>query len=406
MIQTIVIEAVRTCNLRCRYCYYINEQTKNYGKRISPKLVSELYRTYSEYAVGRVDHATFSWHGGEPLLLGRKYFGELLELQRDFFPEGFIQNCVQTNGTLVDEEWLDFFEKYHVDIGISLDLDASQHDKNRPTASGGGSYVQVKEAIRLIQKRGRDVGVLAVVTEDVDGEVALQNLENLGVHSFDVLLPMSNHALRRLQGERADQEATAVCRSLRSLFEAWVQRDDPDVRIRLFEALISNALGVISDFPYTGPRAQSMAQLVIVETDGELCLEPEFGEIDRFKHGHEYQLGLNVASPNFTFTRAQNVLKARIDDRGFSSLPRECEFCSVKAICRGSHPGSRFDDRDQSFDHKSVHCQTMHRLCTDTAALLGANGLLHELPDISSGQFAEENNPTYAINGNSLGDAR
>ncbi|MGH8604650.1 MAG: hypothetical protein ACREXR_18260 [Gammaproteobacteria bacterium] len=117
-------------------------------------------------------------------------------------------------------------------------------------------------------------------------------------------------------------------------------------------------------------------QLVILETDGELCIEPEFATIDRYGIGSEYQLGENVLQPGFRFDKVERILRDRIEARRLAKLPSECAACHVRSICRGGHPGTRYDDRDRS--HASAHCTTMYALSLDVAKYLSDNGYEEE----------------------------
>jgi uncharacterized protein len=109
MINTLVLKSIRACNLRCPYCYYINEQTEKYGLAIKEELLGRLYSAFSTYIADKLKEVYLIWHGGEPLLLGRQRFQRFLNLQKDFFPPDVVRNAVQTNGVLVDDNWLDFF---------------------------------------------------------------------------------------------------------------------------------------------------------------------------------------------------------------------------------------------------------------------------------------------------------
>jgi radical SAM protein with 4Fe4S-binding SPASM domain len=129
--------------------------------------------------------------------------------------------------------------------------------------------------------------------------------------------------------------------------------------------MILNALGVHRPFANAGGSQETLSAVAVVETDGELCMDVEFGEIDRHGVGAEYRLGLNVNDDQFSFERAQEALSARIKSDGLAALPDECQCCPARSLCRGSHPGSRYDDVDRSFNHRSVYCEAMYDLSTE-----------------------------------------
>ena len=371
MISTLVIKAIRACNLRCPYCYYINDQTPHYGLVISAECIERLYESYAAYADGRLEAVNLIWHGGEPLMLGRRRFQHFLDLQRQYFRETTVLNRLQSNGIMIDDAWADFFEANSIDVGISLDGPPEVHDRMRVNAKGEGSFAEVSRAIRLLQERGRPAGVLAVATADADGAAVLDCFTALGVEACDLLIPMTNHGIQR-RGKPIDMAEVGT--QLRAAFRKWITDDDPSLRIRLFEALFMNALGGRQNCANAGARAEDNCQYVVVETTGDICMDTEFAEIDRFGLGKEYYTGLSVLDPDLSFAQAEAVVRERFLSRGLDRLPDECQRCPVRSVCRASHPASRFDDRDGSYNHRSAYCEAMYPLCHDVVDYLAANG--------------------------------
>src|SRR5215212_1695357 len=195
MIHLVVIKAIRACNLRCPYCYYINEDTPNYGSIISDDTLSKLYEHVATY-IGPQGRFAFIWHGGEPLMLGRKRLQKFIDLQQRYFSKGQVENLLQTNGVLVDQEWVDFFKQNDIGVGLSLDGTKNTHDSRRVTRSGRGTYDDVVRALQLFRANGLEAGVLAVADGDADGYETLRHFQALGIKSCDFLLPMSNNALQ------------------------------------------------------------------------------------------------------------------------------------------------------------------------------------------------------------------
>ena len=396
MISSLVIKTIRACNLRCDYCYYINSDTQSYGLRIERSTVERLYEAYAEYADGKLDEALFIWHGGEPLLLGKRYFRTLLELQKEHFREVRIVNGVQTNGVLVDDEWIDLFSEFGVGVGVSLDGLRDTHDRHRLTVKGAGTYDAVLNAIKLLRSRKIEVGVLAVANEELQAEEFIRLMRDLQVSACDLLLPMTNHALNRRSTHAVDMSAIGAM--LRKAFDAWTTDDNPSPRIRLFEGLIQNALGLDPVFANVGGNAEKISSVAVVETDGGLCMDTEFGEIDRYGLGKEYHLGLNV-NAGASFAEAHKLLRKRVLDLGLGEIPSECLNCPSVSACRGSHPGTRFDDSDGSFRHRSAYCDAMLGLSLDVLAYLSGRGLRSALVDPrmraqSSGPSVHEGTPS------------
>jgi uncharacterized protein len=363
MITTLVIKAVRACNLRCPYCYYINEETEHYGSVISLGTAKKLYAAFSSYLEPQRLGATFIWHGGEPLMLGKRRFQKLLDAQREFFSPDAVENCLQTNGVLIDAAWADFFEANQIRIGISLDGPAAVHDRLRPNTKGRGTYAAVRQAMDLLSRRNIPFGVIAVADAASDGATVQGHLEGLGIKSWDFLLPMTNHGLQRRAGSPIDMNGVGAF--LSDAFRVWAAGSEPRPSVRLFDMMVLNALGVDRPFANAGASEDLLSRVTVVETNGDMCMDVEFGEIERHNLGQEYRLGLNVNDPAFTFESAESALVDRVRSRGLGTTPDECMQCPVRSLCRGSHPGSRFDDHDGSYNHRSAYCEAMYMLSTD-----------------------------------------
>jgi uncharacterized protein len=388
VIHTLIVKAIRACNLRCPYCYYINEETENYGLSISAGTLERLFEAFAEYADGRTDLVEVIWHGGEPLMLGRPRLQRFLDLQSQYFTQTHVRNSLQTNGVLLDDAWIDFFAQNAIHVGISLDGTPEIHDRYRVNLAGRGTYNEVVRGIRLMANHGQPTGVLAVAAPDGDGGATMRQFRALGVQACDLLIPMTNHALQRRADGTVDM--TGVGRFLRSAFEDWTRTDDPSQRVRLFEGLIMNAVGLSQNCSNAGSTEEQLAQYVVVETNGDICMDTEFGEIDRYGVGAEYKTGFNVSDPSFRFQDLEAALRQRIRTKHLGDLPEDCVACPVNAVCRGSHPASRFDDSDASFDHRSAYCEAMFGLCQDVVTFLSDHGLEKSLRTHTSGRKKSE----------------
>lgn len=169
---TIMIKpASGLCNLRCRYCFYRDEaenrETASYGMMTGEVRAQVLSRAFEALPKGR-NRLTLVFQGGEPMLAGRAFFEGLeADIQR-LRPAGtIVDRCIQTNGTLIDDDWAAFFAKYDYLIGISLDGPAAIQNDLRPDAAGKGSFSRVTAGIQALKKRGVNVNILTVVTAEV-----------------------------------------------------------------------------------------------------------------------------------------------------------------------------------------------------------------------------------------------
>lgn len=155
------------CNLDCGYCYYL-EKEQLYPKSQSHRMADDLLEIYIIQHIEASPDETifFSWHGGEPTLLGIGYFQRIMELQERHRPDGRkIANGIQTNGTLIDEEWCRFLAANRFYVGLSIDGPKYLHDHYRVTKKAEATYKQVLQAHRLFKKHRIHCDLLCVVSE-------------------------------------------------------------------------------------------------------------------------------------------------------------------------------------------------------------------------------------------------
>ena len=143
------------CNLACKYCYYLEKQ-KLYpldkSRVISDELLEEFIRQYIESQT--LPQVLFTWHGGEPLMRPISFYKRALELQRRYARGRQIDNCLQTNGMLLTDEWCEFLRENNFLVGVSIDGPQEFHDEYRRSRSGAPSWREVMRGIRLLQKHG------------------------------------------------------------------------------------------------------------------------------------------------------------------------------------------------------------------------------------------------------------
>ena len=373
MMRTLILKATRACNLRCAYCYYINEETDGYGKLFDDRLVRRLYETHARHADRPGERINLIWHGGEPLVLGKKRFRRFLAMQKDHYRHATIANRLQTNGCLIDEEWADIFAEEGVSVGISIDGPQDIHDRLRPTVNGDGSWHETQAGIAHLRRRKVPFGILTVADPMLAGTDLFDTLVSQDYHYFDLLLPITNNAIQEAcPSARVDMER--VGEVLVETFRAWVRRDDPSFHIRLFEALMVNAVGGGHNCSNAGLTREAFGAYAIVETDGAICLDAEFSEIDRNAVGREYHSGFNLFQPDFSFDDAFSAIATRMDAAAMDRIPADCHGCEVMAVCRGSHPGSRYGG-DGTYFHRSAYCAAMKAIGLEIQAYLSEHGL-------------------------------
>ena len=152
------------CNLDCKYCFYL-EKEKLFPANENFKMSDEVLETYIRQYIQHQDvpEVSFAWQGGEPTLLGVGFFRKVIELQQKHANGKRIQNAMQTNGTLLDDEWGEFLSGNKFLIGLSIDGPVKLHDTYRVDKKGGATYEQVIRGLRLLQKHRVEFNTLTVV---------------------------------------------------------------------------------------------------------------------------------------------------------------------------------------------------------------------------------------------------
>ena len=355
------------CNLNCEYCFYLEKQCLfDPGEqcRMSEEVLSAFISNYITNQPTPI--VEFVWQGGEPTLLGIDFFKRILELQRPFAGLKTITNSLQTNGTLLTDEWCSFLRENRFMVGISLDGPEEVHDRYRRDRAGKGSFAQTMRGLRLLQKHQVEYNVLACVAR----ETARQPLEvyrflrEQGVE-FMQFAPVverradkcsTDHGLRLAGPAALDRKEkqgeitpwSVIPREygefLIAVYEEWVRHDVGTVFVMNFEWALNAWIGNPSPVCV---HAQQCGRALVVEHNGDVyacdhCVYPE------------YRLG-NVRTESLP-TLADRSLQSGFGMSKEASLPHQCRECEVLASCRGGCPKHRFAE-------SSTREPGLHYLC-------------------------------------------
>jgi uncharacterized protein len=284
----------------------------------------------------------FSWHGGEPTVLGIDYFRRIVELQRKYRPPGReIINGMQTNGTLIDEAWCRFLAEEHFYVGLSVDGPHELHDRYRVTKSQKATHKQVMQAFRLLQRHRVSTDVLCVVHQhNVRHPTAVYRFfRDLGVEYLQ-FLPLVQRRGEGVSAETVPPEAygTFLC----TVFNEWVRNDIERVGIQNFEEASRPFLGI--------PHAvcifrETCGDIVVLEHNGDVY------ECDHFVTS-EHRLGNVRETPLLTLLESDRL--RAFGARKHNTLPRHCRECAVLYQCHGGCPKDRLahaPDGEEGVNH-------------------------------------------------------
>lgn len=352
---TFVLKIAERCNLNCTYCYMYNKGDTSYLGR--PKFMTEeiataaLERIAGYAARHNLSEITFALHGGEPLLIGRNWVQWFLEeIRRVEANSGtrFIVG-VQTNGTLLDAEWLALLNAYRVTIGISCDGPEEWNDLLRIGLDGNGSYKKVRAAMELLATTpGTRWGVLTVVNPVTRGSVVLQHFADLGAKIVDLIWPDFNHDYRPPWPEGT------LAKYFCELFDYWYDEMPSPPRVRYFESAMSLMLGGVSQYDSLGlhPVAD-----IIVESDG--TWEPL--DTLRICGNGITRTGLDVRRHE-----VESIWKSPLYQMGLRCeelLSPQCQACDCRRVCGGGYLPHRYGS-ETGIANPSVYCADLLQLLT------------------------------------------
>ena len=336
-----------SCNLSCRYCYYLGRGS---GRVMDEVLLEEFTRQYVEAQT--VPQVLFTWHGGEPLLRPISFYRRALNLQRQYARGRQIDNCLQTNGTLLTDEWCEFLRENHFLVGISIDGPQVLHDSYRRTAKGGASWHEVMRGIRLLQQHGVEWNAMATVNAVNVGhpQAFYRFFRDIGCEflQFTPVVEADNPDC----SVTADEWGQFLC----GVYDEWVRRDVGRLFVQLFDATLANwcgeAPGVCSMSPVCG-------QAAVMEADGTVY------SCDHFVQP-AYRLG-NIRRQTLTemlYGEQQRLFGLYKT----TALPRECRECRWLFACHGECPKNRLSTDCYGEPGKNSLCGGYRRFFGHVAA--------------------------------------
>jgi uncharacterized protein len=305
-----------------------------------------------------------TFHGGEPTLVGPRRFDELARRAKSIVGDRLKRLSIQTNALLIDDEWIDVLTRHGVNIGISLDGPADVHDLTRVDHAGKGSHRGTLRGLRQVQQAGLSLCVLCVIAPGQSGLGAYRFFRELGVTAMDFLLPDVSHDSKdRWYGRYG---ATPVADYLLPIFDEWMQEDDPEVRIRVFNDLLRLMMG---GQPVTDAFGNPQIGYLIVETDGSI------EALDALRVCDEgiQRSGLNVERDGFDDLERGLPLVHQLVHHGIA-LPAVCAACHERTVCGGGYLPHRYA-RATGFANPSVWCADILKILAHLQPHVRAAGI-------------------------------
>jgi uncharacterized protein len=350
------------CNLDCDYCFYL-EKEDMYPPREKFRMSDEVLRAYVQgyIAAQSTPEVEFTWQGGEPTLLGVEFFQRAVGYQREYAGAKTIRNSLQTNGTLLDEQWCQFLAAEDFTVGISIDGPQAIHDLHRPDKQGRSSFDSVMAGLQLLRQHRVQFNVLVTVSRQstAHGLEIYRFLKAAGVRfiQFNPVverLPTSAEqvlqlhfaqppglslgqpsALAELPPSAAAVSPQSVEREaygdfLIAVFDEWVRNDVGTVHVMNFEWALASWLQLPASVCLFAPRC---GKALIVEHSGEVY------SCDHFMYP-DYRLG-NIVEDDLT-ALASSAAQQAFGAAKETTLPAYCQRCPYLFACHGECPKNRF----------------------------------------------------------------
>jgi len=344
------------CNLDCKYCFFLSKEMLYPGDRF--RMSDELLETYIRQLLEMqpLGEVNVAWQGGEPTLMGIEFFRRAVEhVERHRKAGQNIQHTIQTNGTLLDDEWCAFFKLHNVLVGLSVDGPQPMHDAYRVNKRGVGSFSDVMQGYRLLREHEVDVNILCTIHAanaehplDVyrffrdEMQASYMQFIPIVERTTEAMIPLANLGWGKRPGadrplylqhgaQVTERSVTAeqFGRFLTTIFDEWVRRDVGKVFVQTFDVALGSWLGQHNLCIFSPTCGNAVA----LEHNGDLYSCDHYVE-------PEYLLGNISKTP-------MDALVSSPKQRAFGqhkrdSLPKYCRECPVLFACYGECPRNRF----------------------------------------------------------------
>ena len=320
------------CNLGCKYCFYLSKKDL-YPKsdfRMSNTILESYISQYIESQ--KAPLANIAWQGGEPTLMGLDFFRNAMGIIQKYRRPGMvIQNSIQTNGTLIDDEWCRFFKKFRFLVGLSLDGPKEIHNAYRVDKSGKPTFDNVFRAAKLFKKHKVDFNILTTV-HAANGDRPLEVYRFLRDDVRTQFIQFIPIVERDESGRVMDFSVKPMQygRFLSTVFDEWVKRDVGKVFVQIFDASLAAWTGAVQSFCIFSPTCGTSLAL---EHNGDLYSCDHF--VDK-----KHLLG-NIEKVSMG-KLASSKKQRRFGQYKLNSLPKYCLKCEVRFACNGGCPKNRF----------------------------------------------------------------
>ncbi len=353
-INTIVLKVASRCNLNCSYCYVYNkgdETYKNKPKIFSRELIHILLKRVLDYMNKyKINLYTIVFHGGEPLLAGLEYYKDFIKIYEEVFSttDKTVNFVMQTNGTLLNEEFTRGLFEMDIHLGISMDTTEATNSKYRVYHNNKSSYNEIKNGIDLCNEIVGNAGILSVINVEDSPFDTYSHIKSLEVSYANLLFPDENHDTILLNDTRGK-----IGQWLVDMFDLWFfDKDKNKPEIPLFSTLVKLILAFPDGNDIMG---KGFGGTMIIETNGDI----ETNDTLRVCKSGITKSNYNIKSD--ALESIKDIPLAELYYYAHHRLPQTCQDCILEDICAGGYLINRYSN-EKGFNNESVYCEDIAKL--------------------------------------------
>lgn len=348
------------CNLNCSYCYYLEkellyENRKSY--QMSDQLLERFVKEYIE--AQPTPNVSFTWHGGESLLRDVEFYKKALRYQKMYAKGRQVENCIQTNGVLLNDDWCEFFAENNFLVGVSIDGPEHCHDIYRKNKGGKGTFREVMRGIELLKKHGVEFNTMSVINNynaryPLEVYCFLKEIGSKYLQFSPVVERIAIGEKLSLQTPESERQNVKIAEwsvapeqfgdFYIKIFDEWVKKDVGETFVQLFDATLAGFVGVEPGVCYFTKRCGHAA---VMEFNGDVY------SCDHFVFP-EHRLGNIYQTPFLTMMLSEQQVAFGEKKR---MLPTQCLECKFLSVCNGECPKNRFVSTKEGEPNVNYLCE-------------------------------------------------
>ena len=353
-LKQLVLQPTPFCNLDCSYCYLPDRNNRH---RMKVETAIQAHRWAIDSGI-LSEECEVRWHAGEPLATPIMFYQSVIEERKSFVPPGTsFQDSMQTNATLLTDEWCSFFKEYNIQVGVSIDGPDFIHDKYRKSRSGRPTHKSAVEGIQKLQRNDVPFSIIAVLTgqsfeyaEEIFEELSkyapteigfnIEEIEGINRSSSVQLSDCENSVLKFLaEISQLSKRKKVICRELDEIRKL-----------------------ILSDEKIRGNPMNIPFYIVTVGWNGDFAtFSPELlgysdAELGSFTLGNIFDVSLNEAIKSKPFQQLDSKIQL-----GVRRCQKDCQYFTV---CGGGSPGNKYFENHDFGTTATQYCRFRYQLVT------------------------------------------